>query len=177
MPAWHARSLKNCCSEMGQPAYHLRPALKRDSGSIRRLIWRVHINPTNLDWRHFWVAVDPQDRLLGCGQLKPHPDGSLEMASIAVQPDYRRLGIAHAIIDRLMSQSGVPLYLRCAARMRAFYERFGFQVIPFEEMPAGYRRDWKIIAWIRKNLFPKMPGMCIMRLDEIADPLKRNTKS
>jgi len=95
-------------------SYHLRPAQVKDAASIRRLIWQVHINPTGLDWHHFWVAVDAQDSLLGCGQLKPHGDGSLELASIAVQPQQRGKGIARA----------TNCYLRpgarciCAARLR-----------------------------------------------------------
>jgi N-acetylglutamate synthase-like GNAT family acetyltransferase len=165
MPAWRARFSKSFCSEIGRPVYLLRPAQAKDSGPIRKLIWQVHINPTGLDWHHFWVAVDSQDRLLGCGQLKPHSDGSLELASIAVKPDNRNQGIAHAIMELLVAKSGIPLYLRCAAPMQAFYERFGFHVIPLEEMPPSYQRDWKILAWLKKYLFHNMPGMRVMRLD------------
>ena len=165
MPAWRARFSKNCCGEMTVSSYHLRPAQVKDAASIRRLIWQVHINPTGLDWHHFWVAVDAQDSLLGCGQLKPHGDGSLELASIAVQPQRRGKGIAHAIIDQLLSQAGRPLYLRCAAPMQPFYEIFDFQVILNEEMPSSFQRDWKIIAWLKKYLFPKIPGLRVMRLD------------
>ncbi len=169
MPAWHARFSKNCCSDMGGPDYLLRPAQAKDSASIRKLIWRVHINPTGLDWHHFWVAVDNQDHLLGCGQLKPHSAGSLELASIAVQPRHRGLGIAHAIMERLIAQSGFPLYLRCAAPMQSFYEQFGFKVIPFEEMPVSFQRDWKIVAWLKKHLIHKLPGLRVMRLDALPE--------
>ncbi len=171
MPAWRVRFSKNCCSEMGEPGFLLRPALAKDAAGIRRLIWRVKINPTGLDWHHFWVAVDVQNSLLGCGQLKPHADGSLELASIAVQPSQRGKGIARAIIDRLLSQAGRPLYLRCAAPTQPFYERFGFQVIAFEEMPSSFQRDWKIVSWVKKYLFPNIPGLRVMRLDRSSQNL------
>ncbi len=164
MPAWRVRFSKNCCGEMADSSFHLRPAQAKDAADIRRLIWQVHINPTGLDWHHFWVAVDAQDSLLGCGQLKPHGDGSLELASIAVQPQQRGKGIARAIIVQQLSQSGRPLYLRCAAPMQPFYERFDFQAIPYEEMPSSFRRDWRIISWLKKNLFPNIPGLRVMRL-------------
>ena len=129
----------------------LRPAQSKDASPIRKLIWQVHINPTGLDWHHFWVAVDANDSLLGCGQLKPHWDGSLELASIAVEPQQRGLGIGRAIIDRLVGLAGRPLYLRCAAPLQSFYERFGFRVISLEEMPPSFQRDWKIVARMRQN--------------------------
>jgi N-acetylglutamate synthase-like GNAT family acetyltransferase len=168
MPAWRAKFSKNCCNKMAGPGFHLRPARANDAKHIRRLIWQVHINPTGLDWHHFWVAVDSQDRLLGCGQLKPHADDSLELASIAVHPQQRGLGIAHAIMAQLLSLAGRPLYLRCAAPMQPFYERFGFQVIPMEEMPPSFQRDWKIVVWMRKYLFHKLSGFRVMRLDNLS---------
>ncbi len=150
---------------MDRPGFQLRPARHEESASIRKLIWRVLINPTGLDWRRFWVAVDSQDRLLGCGQLKTHSDGSLELASIAVHPQYRGRGIAHAIVNQLLDRASRPLYLRCAAPMQAFYERFGFRAISPDEIPPSFRRDWKIFAWLKKYLFPKIPGLCVMRID------------
>ena len=169
MPAWRARFSKNCSCEMDSPGFSLRPAQRSDAARIRRLIWQVRINPTGLDWRHFWVAVDRKDQLLGCGQLKPHSDGSLELASIAVQPQQRGQGIARAMIERLVAQAARPLYLRCAAPLQPFYERFDFQVITLDEMPASFQRDWKIVVWLKKYLFHKMPGLCVMRLKDMPE--------
>ena len=64
--------------------FTVRPATREDFPAIRSLIHTVRINPTGLGWRRFLVAVTPQGRLLGCGQIKLHADGSREMASIAV---------------------------------------------------------------------------------------------
>src|SRR5512142_2915329 len=91
----------------------IRKATAADARAIRKLIWRVKINPTRLDWRRFVVAVDEHDRLLGCGQVKPHGDGTREMASIAVQPEQQGQGIGRAIVERILAENELPLYLTC----------------------------------------------------------------
>ena len=78
--------------------YTLRPATAAEFPAIRKLIWQVGINPIGLDWRRFVLAVDEEGRMLGCGQIKPHKGGIRELASIAVVPEARGLGIARAII-------------------------------------------------------------------------------
>jgi len=105
----------------------LRPAAEADFPAIRNLIHRVRINPMALDWRRFLVAVDSPGRLLGCGQLKPHGRDVIELASIAVEPEYQNRGIATAIIDQLLARAPRPLYLVCRTAMGPFYERWGFR--------------------------------------------------
>ena len=107
--------------------FTLRPATQADFPAIRRLIHEVGINPMALDWRRFTIAVDANDRLVGCGQVKPHKDGSRELASIAVLPEWRKQGVARAIILHLLETQPRPLYLTCRGRLGPFYEKFGFQ--------------------------------------------------
>src|SRR4051794_8818052 len=107
----------------------LRKATQNDFPAIRRLIWRVRINPMGLDWRHFIIAVDPVNpvnQLIGCGQIKQHRDGSFELASIAVQPEYQGQGIGKAVIERLLSETRVSLFLMCRPEMETYYQKFGF---------------------------------------------------
>ncbi len=122
------------------PDFTLRAATAKDSIAIRHLIRRVHINPTGLDWHRFVLAVDSTGRLLGCGQLKPHQDGALELASIAVEPAYRSKGIARAIIEHLLERASRPLYLTCRSSLGGFYEKWGFRILAEPEMPAYFRR-------------------------------------
>jgi N-acetylglutamate synthase-like GNAT family acetyltransferase len=117
----------------------LRPARKEEFPAIRALIYAVGINPTGLDWRRFIIAVTPEGELAGCGQVKPHADGSRELASIAVRPGFRLQGIARAILSRLLAENPPPLYLLCRARLGPFYERFGFRAIQLNEMPLYFR--------------------------------------
>ena len=111
------------------PEIILRPALASDAPAIRDLIHRVGINPLDLDWRHFSIAASADSRFMGCGQLKPHRDGSLELASLAVETGYRGQGVARAIVEHLLANSPRPLYLMCQPVLTPLYEKFGFRTI------------------------------------------------
>ena len=124
--------------------FELRPATAGDLVDIRRLIREVHINPMDLDWRRFVIAVDDAGTLLGCGQLKPHRGGSLELASIAVEPRHRGMGIARRIIESLLAEAPRPLYLTCRSRLEPFYRRWGFVPVQADDMPAYFRRLWRL---------------------------------
>jgi N-acetylglutamate synthase-like GNAT family acetyltransferase len=117
-----------------------RPAEREDFTAIRDLIRAVQINPLGLDWRRFIIAVDSSGRLIACGQIKPHQDGSLELASIAVIRERRRQGIATKIIDSLIRSNPEPLYLTCRASLEKFYLRFGFSTLELAAMPPYFRR-------------------------------------
>lgn len=120
--------------------FTLREAVEGDSHAIRALVILGRINPTGLDWRRFIVAVAPGGEVIGCGQVKPHRDGTLEMASIVVTPAWRGMGVARAIIERLLSRHPGDLYLMCRSRLGTLYEKFGFRAIEEGEMPPYFRR-------------------------------------
>jgi N-acetylglutamate synthase-like GNAT family acetyltransferase len=119
---------------------HLRPATAADAPAIRSLIHRVQINPWGLDWHHFLVAVDGSDALVGCGQLKPHGRSIVELASIAVEQDYRDRGIARRIIDALIAQAPRPLFLTCRSSLGPLYAKWGFREMSLPEMPRYFQR-------------------------------------
>jgi GNAT superfamily N-acetyltransferase len=121
--------------------YKLRPAGKDDQRPIRSLIRAAGINPLGLSWSRFIVAVDEQGQLVGCGQVKVHRDGSRELASIAVVRQWRRQGVASAIIRELQEGYGRPLWLTCIGRLVPFYEPYGFvEISDLEQMPSYFRR-------------------------------------
>jgi len=130
--------------------YILLPATENDFSAIRELIHSAQINPTGLDWHRFWVAKTSTEAILGCGQVKPHKDGTLELASIAVNPDWRRQGIASAIIRQLIKLYPGPLYLTCRSSLGEFYRPFGFQVLTPDEMPPYFRRISRLGSVIMK---------------------------
>jgi amino-acid N-acetyltransferase len=131
--------------------FSLRPATSSDFKAIRSLIHQAGINPLDLNWRRFILAVDPANDILGCGQLKPHSDGSIELASIAVKENYRGVGIGKKIIEYLISTSPTEtLYLTCRAGLGGYYEKFGFINLSFEEMPRYFRRVYRVFIFLKK---------------------------
>jgi N-acetylglutamate synthase-like GNAT family acetyltransferase len=75
--------------------YHIRPASQEDEKRIKDLIQRVQINPMGIHWERFVVAETTDNMFIGCGQIKQHFDGSQELASIAVEEEYRGHGIGN----------------------------------------------------------------------------------
>lgn len=140
----------------------IRNATRADDHEIHRLIYGARLNPLGIDWRRFRVAVDEQGRLVGCGQVKPHSDGSRELASIVVHPQYRRQGIGRAIVCHLLAENPGVLYLTTAGRTGSYYEPFGFHRIGPDQMPPYFRRIWTIFS-IARRVFPIQEELLVMR--------------
>jgi N-acetylglutamate synthase-like GNAT family acetyltransferase len=140
----------------------LRPATVKDSAAIHKLIHSVGINPMALDWRRFTIATDENGEMLGCGQIKPHGDGTYELASLAVWPRFQGQGVGRAIILHLLADAPSPLYLTCRAQLRPYYEAFGFQSLVETQMPPYFRRLWRIASTVTR-FFPRAGAMQIMR--------------
>lgn len=121
-------------------AFSLRPAVEADADAIRDLVHSARLNPMGLEWRRFVVAVSPDGGVVGCVQLKPHRDGSWELASLVVRPDWRGKGVARALIERILALRPGELYLMCRSKLGSLYARFGFRPIEGEELPAYFRR-------------------------------------
>lgn len=142
--------------------YGIRPAVREDQSAIRALVRSALINPFGIHWSRFIIAVDGDNRVVGCGQVKVHRDGSRELASIAVEPAWRRQGVASAVIDRLVSTEALPHYLTCRSHLETFYARFGFSVIREAEMPPYFRRIYRLVNWL--NLISRRdPRLLVMR--------------
>jgi len=144
-------------------SFHLRPATRKEQAAIRALIRAVRINPLGIHWRRFVLAVDDQDGMVGCGQIKPHADGSRELASIAVVEAWRGRGVAKALITHLMQAAKPPLWLTCRSRLMPFYERFGFRAVePGQPMPAYFRRILRLVRiFVRARSIAEAPAVMV----------------
>jgi amino-acid N-acetyltransferase len=143
----------------------LRKAISSDQSTIRRMVNDARINPMQLDWRRFLLAVDDaQNQVIGCAQVKPHGDGTRELASLVVLPARRGQGIARALIERLMSENPPPLYLTCQSGLEPLYWRFSFKALSFDEMTPYFRRLWKLVGFLRRFM-PGDPHLSVMRWD------------
>ena len=141
----------------------LRPARESESARIQDLIHLTGINPMGLDWIRFIVAVTDRDEMIGCGQLKPHGKEILELASLAVYPEYRGQGIARAIVEHLLKDSPRPLYLMCESSLGPLYEKFGFRRITREEMPRYFQRISQL-AGLVTTLARREERLLVMKL-------------
>jgi N-acetylglutamate synthase-like GNAT family acetyltransferase len=147
---------------MSQAAFHLRPARPADAPVIRSLVKRANLNPTGLDWPRFIVAVNPQDEVIGCIQRKPHRDGSLELASLVVAPEWRGRQVARALVEALLQANPGEMHLMCRASLGRFYEQFGFRALGRAEMPPYFRRIHNLFRLLR-FLRPAKDGLLVMK--------------
>ena len=141
----------------------VRPARETEAAQIRDLIHLVGINPMGLDWRRFVVAVNERDEMIGCGQLKPHGEEVIELASLAVDLEHQGKGVARSIIEYLLKESPRPLYLMCESRLGPLYKKFGFRPIPYEDMPRYFQRISKL-AGLVTTLAQREERLLIMKL-------------
>ena len=128
--------------------FNLRPATEDDLSTIRHLVRIGEINPVGLKWQRFTVAETPEGWVIGCGQIKPHRDGSDELASIVVDPDWRGRGVARAIIEHFLAVHSGDLYLMCRENMGPMYEKFDFQALEVDEMPRYFRRIMRMLGFL-----------------------------
>ena len=84
--------------------------------------------------------------MVGVAQIKPHGDGSRELASLAVVPDRQGEGIGGALIRHLLAQpeGQPPLYLMCRHELEGYYVRFGFRRVERGEMPPYFHRMTRV---------------------------------
>ncbi len=128
----------------------LRPATASDQAVIRRLVRQAGINPTGLKWPRFTLAEDSNGDVLACGQLKPHVDGSVELASLVVRPDQRGRGLARKVVETLVAQHPGDVHLMCRSGLGPFYEKFGFRRLAADEMPPYFRRVKRLMVLLEK---------------------------
>lgn len=141
-----------------------RSATADDAAAIKSLIRLVRINPMDLDWRRFLLASSADGELAACIQAKPHADGTLELASLAVRPAWRGRGLARRLVEGLLSQSPRPIYLTCRSGLESFYQKFGFRTLAADELTPYFRRLQKL-ANKMMGIFREGDTLLVMRLD------------
>jgi N-acetylglutamate synthase-like GNAT family acetyltransferase len=139
-----------------------RQARKSDRKQIWRLVWDARLNPFGLNWRRFVVGVNSAGEVIACVQIKPHQDGSKELASLVVAPDSRGQGIARLILEQLFQDYRDDLYLMCRASLGTFYRKFGFEIPMLDELPPYFSRISKLASFFRYSRDPES-GLLIMK--------------
>jgi N-acetylglutamate synthase-like GNAT family acetyltransferase len=145
----------------------LRPATAADQKPIKDLIHLVGINPTSLNWERFIVAEEA-GQFVGCVQLKPHNDGVIELASLAVQPTYQGKGVGGQLIRALLERHPGELYLICRSTLASYYARFGFQLVEVQDLPDSFKMQHRFGRLLAR--ISKFPGLSIMRRAGAGEP-------
>jgi N-acetylglutamate synthase-like GNAT family acetyltransferase len=142
----------------------LRKATSNDAARIRKLVIEGRINIFGLDWRRFIVAIDAAGLAVGCVQLKPHRDGTMELASLVVDPSLRGHGIARELIGAVIAIHAGGLYLTCRSELGVFYEKFGFKVLSLDELHGYFRVIVRLIA-VFQRVTGREAGLLVMWRD------------
>lgn len=152
---------------MSRATVELRKAKRADQAAIWRLILSERLNPLGINWRRFVLALDEAGAIVGCAQVKPHGDGTRELASLVVVPSWRGRGVSRRLIETLQAAAGPPLYLTCRGGLTDFYSRCGFYVLQDHEMTPYYRRLKRLVKgfiWLTRS----REGLAVMIWKEAA---------
>ena len=128
--------------------FSLRPANSADFPAIKTLVHNARLNPTGLKWQRFVVAENDFGEVIGCGQIKPHRDGSFELASLVVAENYRGQGIARSLVAHLLDNHERNIYLMCRSSLGEFYRKLGFVPVLEPKMPPYFRRISRLASLV-----------------------------
>ena len=147
----------------------LRPATAAEQKHIEAIIRAARINPFAVKWPHFTLAVDDgSGEIVGTIQIKTHGDGSRELASLAVVPQWQGRGLARRLVEHLLSRTTGTLYLTCRNSLGGLYAKFGFRAVGESKMTPYFRRLTKVAAVLRPLMRRHDTLLVMMRRDENA---------
>jgi amino-acid N-acetyltransferase len=136
-------------------AASIRLARAADQEAIRVLVRSERLNPTKLNWENFRV-VEADGRLVGAAQIRHHGDGSRELGSLVVAPEWRGLGLATALIGALLGGMEGPVHMITNVIFAPHYRRWGFVPIKPGAAPPAIRFNYwlgclaRVISWLKR---------------------------
>lgn len=140
----------------------IRPATAQDQPHILSLARGERIKPTGLEWPRFVVA-ESAGAIVGAVQLRKHPDGSKELASLVVSATFRGRGVAAKLIDRRLADAPGRVLVITGRVHEGYYRRWGFQRIrPIEAPPFICLNYW--IGYLGGGLLSVLRGRSVNHL-------------
>lgn len=121
----------------------IRPAREKDQETIVSFIQQAKLNPRNLNWQNFLVAEE-NGRIVGVRQVKVYEQGTREIASGFVLPEYRRQGISAQLMNALIARETGPLYTMVNQKRAPYYEQFGFRRVDVNQLPSDFRKEYQL---------------------------------
>ncbi len=121
----------------------VRHATAGDQTAISRLVHQARLNPRSLDWRRFVIA-EAAGAPIGVAQLRRHPDGSRELASLVVLGEHRDRGVAGRMIDALLNDEPGPVVTLVDRRYAQHFTRWDFHPVDPADLPRSIARQLRI---------------------------------
>ena len=120
----------------------IRRATADDQPIITRLVRRARLNPRGLDW-HGFVIAEAGAVPVGVAQVRQHPDGSRELASLVVLPEYRGGSVAGRMVDALLADETDPVFTIIDRPYVQHFTRWDFRPVG-EGLPRSMARQLRI---------------------------------
>jgi N-acetylglutamate synthase-like GNAT family acetyltransferase len=130
---------------------NIRPARAEEQDTIVSLIHQAKISPRNLHWERFLVAEE-NGQIVGVRQVKVHSQGTREVGSGFVLPQYRHQGISAQLMNEILSREAGTLYLMCRDQWAPYYERFGFRHVDTHQLPPDFLKEYRIGRFITSTI-------------------------
>ena len=121
----------------------IRPARAQEQERIVSLIHEARISPRNLHWENFLVA-EQEGVIIGIRQVRIHAQGTREVGSGYVLPEYRHRGISARLMNEILGHQKGVLYLMCRDKWVPYYEQFGFRRVRAGDLPSDFRKEYRI---------------------------------
>jgi amino-acid N-acetyltransferase len=118
----------------------IRRATVDDQVAITRLVHQARLNPRGLDWRRFVIA-QAGDAPIGVAQVRRHPDGSRELASLVVLSEHRDRGVAGRMIDALLTDEPGQVFTLVDRRYARHFIRWNLQPVDPVDLPRSMARQ------------------------------------
>ncbi|MFZ2310231.1 MAG: GNAT family N-acetyltransferase [Patescibacteria group bacterium] len=117
-------------------------AAPKDELVIFDLLKNLEGDRSNFDLTRFCVAKDG-NKLVGCIRTKDFGNNCLELASLAVDEEYRHQGIGSSLVKELLiKEQGHPIFLLTSADKEVFYKKFGFNIISPLDLPVEFKKEY-----------------------------------
>jgi ribosomal protein S18 acetylase RimI-like enzyme len=163
----------------------IRPATSDDVARARRILFREMMNPLSVSESTMVVAVcssgidDDNNLMVGFGQIRSLDDEYSELASLYVDPHYRRQGIGSKIVTSLLArhdneeeqekeskrQRPKTVSLLTLRPTATFYEQYGFRVVTSDverrDLPPSLQFEFSAGSMISKVLNNEL--VCMIR--------------
>ena len=121
----------------------IRPATVDDQAVIARLVHQARLNSRALNWRAFAIA-ETDETSVGVAQVRRHPDGTRELASLVVLAEYRGRGIASRMIEALLRHETDPVFTLLDRRYAEHFTRWGFHAVTTADLPPSMTRQLRL---------------------------------